>query len=948
MIWSFSFSQQYTNYSINNGLPSNHVYRITQDYDGFIWIITDKGISKFDGENFKNFTIKEGLPSNDIWNIRITPDNKIWYFSKANKLGYILNNKVFSFSSKTNKVMYPRTILQSKNTISFNDGINYLNLKDSIWKTTPNKFLKGDVFSSIQKVINTNTTHHTINRTNDSLILYSKEKETKHKINKNLFKTLYEHGQINDSLYINIGRNNYLIENFNTKQITSFSYISQNLAKEKKYFRFHNVNNKIQLTGADFVGYLGKKYSIKDIIHIPKKLNSHFSFIDKTGNIWSATFNKGIFMLPKEKQLVKILAKNKKIQFLKKVQNKLYAGIYKEGFFQINQKTHLVIKNKHFQYSITPIDTLKTTFFSSEYDVYSYNSNKKTLINIPIERHNKNEFARKLIDFKGFLYGNNSFGIRKINIEKLTTEKIYKLNGVTSFSKTKIKLFTGNQSGLFLFKNDNFIKLNKHSLFDKPILCQNQLNSNYIIVGTDGYGAYITNGEDLIKVKNTEKYNVQDIFIEKNKNIWLATQKGVHKVIKYLEKYIITKSFYKSDGLLSNNINCITVKNDSLYTGTDNGISVISLQQAPINQLQKIHIKSLLLNDISYKTDTISTSYKSNGLLAVSFGSINYSDQQNLIYQYKLEPIQNNWITTNTTELNFTTLKPDTYSLHLKVNNHHKHKEIKTITIKINPLWWQTTWFKIGVFLLLVFCVYLFNKWTKYTVEKATRKNILKKQKDIEYELYALRSQMNPHFVFNSLNAIQYYITKNEIELSEKYLVKFSRLIRMFFDFSREKNITLEQEMLLLKSYLEIEKMRFGDDFKFNINVDKSLNIETKIPTMLLQPIVENAVNHGLFHKNGDGTIDISVKKSTFKNEFIIAIKDNGVGLKKSKEIQKNSIKKHTSRSTLIIANKIKLINKSLQWHITQEVIDLETKNTSGTLVLLTFKEIKNDKSNIS
>lgn len=843
--------------------------------------------------------------------------------------------------------MYPRTILQAKNTISFNDGINYLTLKDSIWKATSNKFPEGHS-SSIQKVINSTTNYHAINKTKDSLIFYSKEKKIKHKINKSLFIKLYEHGQINDSLYINIGLNNYLIENLNTKQIATFSYTSQNLPKEVKHVRFHNVNNNTQLTGVDFVGHLSKDYSIKNIIHIPKKLNSHFSFIDKTGNIWSATFNKGVFMLPKEKQLVNVLAKNKKIQFLKNTQNKLYAGIYKEGFFKINKKIHPIIKNNNFQYSISTIDTLKTTFFSSEYKVFSYNSNKKLLINIAIGEHNKNEFARKLIHFKGFLYGDNSFGIRKINIKKLTTEKIYKLNGVTSFSKTKTQLFTGNQAGLFQLKNDNFIKINKHHLFDKPILCLNQLSDNYIIVGTDGYGAYITNGNDLIKIKNTKKYNIQDIFIDDNKNIWLATQKGVHKVIKHLKEYTITQSFYKSDGLLSNNINCIAIKNDSLYAGTDNGISAISLQHSPINQLQKIYVKSLRINNVYYKTDTISLPYKSNGLLAVSFGSINYSNQQNLTYQYKLEPIQNNWITTNTTEINFTSLEPNTYSLHLKVNNHHKNQETKTVVINITALWWQTTWFKISLFLFLSFCVYLFNKWTKYNVEKTTRKNILKKQKDIEYELYALRSQMNPHFVFNSLNAIQYYMTKNETELSEKYLVKFSRLIRMFFDFSREKNISLEQEISLLKSYLEIEKLRFGDDFKFNFNIDKSLNLETKIPTMLLQPIVENAVNHGLFHKSGKGIIDISIKKSTFKNEFIIAIKDNGVGFKKSKEIQKKSIKKHTSRSTLIIANKIKLINQSLQWYISQEIIDLNSKNTSGTLVLLTFKEIKNDKSNIS
>lgn len=205
-----------------------------------------------------------------------------------------------------------------------------------------------------------------------------------------------------------------------------------------------------------------------------------------------------------------------------------------------------------------------------------------------------------------------------------------------------------------------------------------------------------------------------------------------------------------------------------------------------------------------------------------------------------------------------------------------------------------------------------------------------------EFELHALRSQMNPHFVFNSLNSIQYYITKNEIELSEKYLVKFSRLIRKFFDFSRNKFISLEQEISLLNNYLEIEKMRFGDNFNYQFIIDKTLNLnEQKIPTMLLQPIVENAVNHGLFHNEGKGLIKIEFLEDPL-NDYIVIISDNGIGLKKAQEIKENSIKKHLSKSSEIIKNRIELLNQSKEWYITYAIKEL--KNTTGTTVQLTFK----------
>lgn len=134
LIWSFSFSQQYTNYSTKNGLPSNHVYRIIQDYKGFIWFITDKGIVKYNGSEFKTFTTKEGLPTNDIWDVRIGHDNKIWFFTKASAIGYIEKDIVYTFkSAKKNKVLYPRIISQNKDIVFFTDTEKSFYLENNQW-----------------------------------------------------------------------------------------------------------------------------------------------------------------------------------------------------------------------------------------------------------------------------------------------------------------------------------------------------------------------------------------------------------------------------------------------------------------------------------------------------------------------------------------------------------------------------------------------------------------------------------------------------------------------------------------------------------------------------------------------------------------------------------------------------------------------------------------------
>lgn len=180
-----------------------------------------------------------------------------------------------------------------------------------------------------------------------------------------------------------------------------------------------------------------------------------------------------------------------------------------------------------------------------------------------------------------------------------------------------------------------------------------------------------------------------------------------------------------------------------------------------------------------------------------------------------------------------------------------------------------------------------------------------------ENELYALRSQMNPHFVFNSLAAIQYYINNNQLEASEVYLVKFSKLIRQFFEWSKEKEITIEQEIMLISNYIDIEKLRFKDKFEYTIHTDKKLDIvSNKLPTILLQPIVENAINHGIFNKIENGILTINFIYLDVKS-FKVEIIDDGVGFINTEKKEKRKLK-----SSKLLVDRIKFLNQTQKWKI--------------------------------
>ncbi|AGC77616.1 putative histidine kinase transcriptional regulator protein [Nonlabens dokdonensis DSW-6] len=235
-----------------------------------------------------------------------------------------------------------------------------------------------------------------------------------------------------------------------------------------------------------------------------------------------------------------------------------------------------------------------------------------------------------------------------------------------------------------------------------------------------------------------------------------------------------------------------------------------------------------------------------------------------------------------------------------------------------------------------------FNNRKNQLLQEKLEDQLAAQKRQHNSELNALRSQLNPHFVHNSLNAIQYYIQRNEVEISEDYLTKFSKLMRLFFDYSRKKQITLEEEISFLNKYLQIEKLRFEEKLNYHITVDPQLDTDAcLIPTMLLQPMLENAVNHGIFHKPDAGFIEISFKLDDTKKGYQLSIIDDGIGLKKSKELRNKNKASTKAHSSEVIKERISILNDSEEWEINYKIIDRsQESNTTGTAIYMTFKHL--------
>lgn len=202
-----------------------------------------------------------------------------------------------------------------------------------------------------------------------------------------------------------------------------------------------------------------------------------------------------------------------------------------------------------------------------------------------------------------------------------------------------------------------------------------------------------------------------------------------------------------------------------------------------------------------------------------------------------------------------------------------------------------------------------------------------------ESQLAALRSQMNPHFIFNTLNSIKKFVLTNEVVSADKYLGKFSKLMRAILNNSQDPNISIQKEIDMLTLYLELEKLRFGKKLNYQIDVDPSLaEGSVFIPTMIVQPFVENAIFHGIMHKESDGTVVLSFKDN---EEYVeINITDDGVGRKRAAEIVAEKKDGHASLGIEVTNKRLKELKKTTEIPAGVEIFDLyENQIASGTLV---------------
>lgn len=922
-----------------DGLPSNTVYCITSDQNNFLWIGTDAGLVKYDGVNYKVYTTKDGLPSNDVFEVVCDKYNRIWITSFKGEAAFIKNDRLFNSSNSQllislgNLKGFPRYIIGSNGYIwLITLPFSLYKIMDSSVTKIPNPFnieLGSNISEYNQKIYISTPTF-------TAIYDYNNDKFSKSYDSINAIKT--------NGIRI-IGNKLFFLGPRNQLQVTSVSDLEQGRIQCK------SLEWNIPYFDSAFWVLDQKGYNVIDPNSLDSKEkhmrgeNLSWIYHSNLGDIWFSSLTNGIFKL-RNRISQNYQTKNSTLSCtcIKLLKRCILIGTKDGRVFKFNRSSKLKIGETFIKPDINrKFKIIK--FLAIDNDVYviyergifsmKLNSESSELV------YFNNSSIKNVFTNSEFLTVLDNDGVSRLDQNfKIKTLKVFpRIKRFYSFTKYLGKEIYGSQDSLY-FLNGVLEIYPLNIPFDYRAM-DLDVHDSLLIATTAEKGIFIIKDHTVLKNLNLDNGMVtntcNNTIVYKN-TLFTATNHGIHI-------YDIAKDslsyFFESDGLASNNVSDLAIDADTLYAATENGLSVIPLSVLTPRKpfpcfLQPIYTATDTLWDTP---DTIQT--RTDQVVFATLNGLSFTSKIPVRFYYRIRGQDTSYRETREQNLELRFDKPGYHTFEAyAVNGDLQKSEFVTLTVFVDPYFYQTIWFKILMVLLGIgllgttyfVLLYLARKRSKSKHETANKMHVL--------ELTAWRSTVHPHFLFNAMNTMLGLLQNSNFDSANQYIFEFSKMLRKTIDQSGKIMVTIEEEENYLTNYLEFEKAKRNGNLNFEIVIDNTSVRDFFIPSMVIQPILENALKHGLKpRKRGKIRIEFYIK-----GEFMVAeIRDNGIGFDSELGMAKAG-----SKGLKLIYDKLNIVEKVLKTKIPLDFKNLTDYkgNITGTQTVFQFP-LLNDISHI-
>lgn len=948
---------QFKNITVSDGLLSSTVYCVFQDSKGFIWFATINGVSRYDGKIFENFTTDNGLSDNEVLKIIEDSKGRIWFLTFNGKLSYFLDGVIYN--PNNNKLLKS---LESKSSFfNFYEDIN----KNIRISTTGNEMFTINKDKISLKIEKSDSAKYLMTEIyffeNEEDELFGINGSTFYQIKNNLFITQKLKYYPIDVRSIHFEKRTKTLYFISGEGIISMKNGKQKLEKQlpkdlinKGISNLKIFNSKIWLS---FLGNGIRVYDLKDHTeesYLSKKFISSL-IKDKEENIWISTIGDGVYFLSRKANnfihytVNNPLTNEAVYSVAKDNQERIWLGLRNGEFNILDQNKSNVLNPKFSELTYNPIKKLfynaaiKTVWFLSDRQIGQLND-------VKIPHSASNLLSRE------FLFSLKAFDFNEIGeIAIATSSGLYKYQSKVDkkdfyiADSREFELLEAGRTFNLTYDENNYLwfaqlsglkvldSKNRLYQFSKKLnVLNDRINHLFsdkqgvVYAATSSKGVGVFKNYKLVKIINTKNgLNSNNCFktFAKDNFLWVITNKGVTQIEDPLG--VIKATYYTIDnGLLTNEVNDILVDKGNIYLATNKGLTKIV---NPQNQnyppdlplyFKKIIVKGKLIKNIN---SLIVLPHGDNSI-RINYTAINFEEPNNVIYAYKTRE-DDAWILTPNNFLEFVSLESGQYDLQIRARdlNGNWGSPIKLTIVVATPYYENPFFIFLSILVLIGLIIVSYAKYLKVKRRKDDAV-LINKSKIIALEQQALQAMMNPHFIFNVMNSIQYFINKQDKGKANQLLTGFARLIRKNMEIVNKSVITLAEEISYLNLYLQLENLRFGDKLNYKLIVDDRLETEEiTIPSMIIQPYIENAIWHGIMPKDDLGHIEINISQE--RNLLKITIKDDGVGIDNSINMKNDG---YISRGMSITKERINLINQLSGNEMNIKINQLEE---GGTLV---------------